>query len=74
VMDPNEARWGDLSGGEKGARLAGGAAKGALQGFGNYANENQALRQPNAPAMNPMQFAPQTPQIFGQKRADPFYG
>lgn len=80
VMDPQQAEWGDLSGGEKGSRLAGGAAKGLLQGWGNYTKQNAALRQGNGgapimpaqPDQAPMFSAQNLPG--GRPTRDPFYG
>jgi hypothetical protein len=75
VMDPNEATWGSLSGSEKGARAAGGAGKGLLQGFSNMQQQNSQMRQPGQAMPVPM---PQQPQVdlsatIGKQR-NPFYG
>ena len=79
VMDPNQANWGDLDTGEKGARLAGGAAKGLLQGWGNYTRQNAALRQGNGGAPIMPSQPDQTPlfsaqNLPGRPTRDPFYG
>ncbi len=71
VMDPNQAKWGDLSGGEQAARVGGGAAKGLLGGLNNYNQQNAQMRQGGGgvvplPAqqapVSPDYFAPQAPQ------------
>lgn len=71
VMDPGQADWGDLSGGERGARVFGGAAKGLLNGYSQMQQQNAMMRQgggvaPIAPVsqpqVSPEMFAPQAPQ------------
>lgn len=70
VMDPNQAKWGDLSGGEQAARVGGGAAKGLLGGVQGYENQNAQMRPsggggmapaPQATPVSPDYFAPQAP-------------
>lgn len=84
VMDPNQAKWGDLSGGEQAARVGGGAAKGLLSGVQGYQNQNAQMRQggggatplpsPQAP-VSPDYFAPQAPQTSQiRKPLSSFYG
>jgi len=65
VTDPNQAQWGDLSGGEKGARLT----SGIIQGFNNGMQSRQQPMRPGGGAQ-PIQVA-QTPQL--QNQFDPNY-
>src|SRR5207237_6203747 len=85
-----EANWGDLSGGEKFARLLGGGAKGLGQGYQNMQQQNSAMRQgggggtqipmPQQPTVDFSQMispGPQGPGISqpGAKKPNPyFYG
>lgn len=60
VVNPEEAKWGDLSGSEKGARIAGGALSGLGKGLQNYQQQNAAMRQGGGAA--PIQVTP-NPQV-----------
>ncbi len=70
VMNPNEAKWGDLSGGEKGARLFGGATRGLTSGLQNYFQQGQAMRGPGGfGQINPMMTQqPVSPDYFQPQR------
>jgi hypothetical protein len=80
VMDPSQAKWGDLSGGEQAARVGGGAAKGLLSGFSNMQARPQGGGNPMAPPpqaapVSPDYFAPQAPQPSQiRKPLNSFYG
>lgn len=60
VTDPRQARPQDLDASEGGARMIAGGTKGLMQGFSNYQQQNQALRQPSGGQMQvPMAQQPQ---------------
>jgi hypothetical protein len=44
VIDPNQAKFGDLDSSEKTARIGGAAAKGLGQGMQNYQQQNSMMR------------------------------
>lgn len=80
VTDPSQARPGDLDQSEKGARLIAGGTKGLAQGFSNYQQQNQAMRQGGGGgAMQvPGGAQPVDPSYFQPQRRGPndlnFYG
>jgi hypothetical protein len=55
VTDPSQAQWGDLSGGEKGARLTSGVIQGLSSGLQNRQMQGAQMR-PGAPT--PIQVQP----------------
>ena len=60
IMDPRQAKWGDLDASEKGARMIGGATRGL--GAGLQAYGNQIPQTGREPQIIPMQSA-QQPQV-----------
>lgn len=65
VMDPSQAQWGDMDSSEKGARLLGGAIKGAGRGIQSYQQQNAMMRQPQGGGA--------MPQMGGAQPVDPSY-
>lgn len=55
VVNPNQAKFGDLDASEKGARFLAQGTRGLAQGFQNYQQQGQAMRGfGGAPQINPM--------------------
>lgn len=79
VTDPRQARPQDLDANEGAARLIAGGTKGLMQGFSNYQQQKQALRQPAGGGMQiPGGAQPVDPSYFQPQRMGPnnlnFYG
>ncbi|SRR6266566_3255493 len=74
VMDPRQAKWGDLDNSEKGARVLGGAARGLGSGLQAYGG--QMPQSGGIPQINPMQFGQQPnvqlPGMNPSQMNDPF--
>ena len=71
VTDPGQAQWGDLSGGEKGARVT----SGVIQGLSNGLQNRQMPMRPQ-PGAPPIQVQPTPPvsSSFDPNYIKSFYG
>jgi len=63
VVDPSQAKWGDLDGSEKGARLLGGGLSGLGKGMATMGG-GAMPPQGGGPAIDPTQFAGPKPPLF----------
>jgi hypothetical protein len=73
VTDPGQAKWGDLSGGEKGARLTSGVIQGLGNGLQDRQRQGAQMRQAQ-PAPIQVQPNPVLQNQFDPNYLKAFYG